>query len=468
MHSRSDQVQAHSFMTARVVSALVSAEPDAPSPPLRRTPLGFVIGLMVAILIVAGFAVYGILKPGGATAWTQPGKLIVENETGGQYVLADGILRPVQNFASAKLLLGEKMTVARTPSSSLAGVPRGTPIGIVGAPDALPANTPGRDLSWLTCATSTRDASGASHPVLKVTVGGAADVVAADEDQAVLVRSAGGGEYLVWRGTRMRLAAPWVAAVLGYDGLKALPVRDSWINAIPAGPDLAPVPVAGLGSPGPVLGGQPTKVGQVFQVDVVGRRPAFYLLTGSGLMQVNQTAAALALGNPGVATGGKARELAPAAMAAVAAVASPDTMANLPDEPPALMAFEDGQGPCVLAEPGAGDVRTTLVKATVDNGVVVGGPGLVRDEFTADRIEVKPGAGMLARTLPAPGTPGMGLYLVTDAGAKFPVPNEKAATALGYRVSDAVALPAELLSLLPTGPVLSPENAAGGGAPPAP
>ncbi|MGW5648623.1 type VII secretion protein EccB [Saccharopolyspora sp. NPDC003752] len=465
MHSRSDQVQAHSFMTARVVSALVQADPDAPNPPLRRTPLGYVIGLMIAILIVAGFALFGALGYGGALDWRQPGKLIVEKETGIRYLLStDGTLRPVLNYASARLL-GAK-DVARVPSSTLADVPRGTPIGIVGAPEALPGKAAGQDLSWLVCASTERDAAGAEHPALKVTVGGSADIAQDGGDRAALVRASDGTEYLVWRDKRMKLGAPWVAPVLGYDSSKALPVRDSWLNAMPAGPGLKPVTVPGLGSQGPNLGGQPAVIGQVFKVDVVGRPTTYHMLTRNGLMPLSQTAAQLALGNPD-SPAQNARDLPPAVMASSQVTPPPETMAQLPERPPSLVEV-DGDDPCVYTVPGAGDAESFLVSATSDNGVVVAGPGLTRDELTADRIEVKPGSGMLARTLPAPGVPGSGLYLVTDSGAKYPIPDEKAASALGFGLTDAVPVPAQLLSLLPTGPVLSPDKALGGDARSAP
>jgi hypothetical protein len=81
--------------------------------------------------------------------------------------------------------------------------------------------------------------------------------------------------------------------------------------------------------------------------------------------------------------------------------------------------------------------------------------GLADSGRVADAVQVAPRAGLLARTLPAPGAPGRGLYLVTEEGAKFPVASETAATALGYAVSSAVPVPADLLALLPTGPVLN-------------
>ncbi|SFS31207.1 type VII secretion protein EccB [Saccharopolyspora flava] len=468
MHSRSDQVQAHSFMAARVVSALVQAEPDAPDPPLRRTPLGYVIGLMLSMLIVAGFAVAGVLGFGGATDWSEPGKLIVEKETGSRYVLAsDGTLRPVLNYASARLLGANE--VAEVSRSTLSEVPRGTPIGIIGAPDGIPAgDAGGAGQAWVVCATTTRDAAGAPHPTVALHVGDATETEPAGPDEAVLVRSTSGDQYLVWRDKRMKLSAPWVAAVLGYDASTALPVRDAFINAMPAGPDLGPPQIPGAGQPGPALGGRPTRIGQIFSVSVVGRPQTLYMLTTGGLMPVNGTTAALAMGDPsgGGQTGPTA--LSPAAMASVGQVPSSPTMAQLPDKPPALLATDDTTAPCALTRPGPRGAQSALAIGPADGGVVVGGPGIDGDEFTADRIDVHPGAGALARTLPAPGVPGAGLYLVTDSGAKYPVPGQNAAEALGYRLTDAVPVPAHLLSLLPTGPVLAPERAAGGAAQAAP
>lgn len=459
MHSRSDQVQAHSFMTARVVSALVQADPDAPNPPLHRTPLGYVIGLLLATLIVAGFALFGALGYSGAAIdWRKPGKLIVEKETGSRYVLGtDGTLRPVRNYASA-LLLGAK-EVARVPGSTLADVPRGTPVGIVGAPEALPVNPAGQDVSWLVCATTERDAAGDEHPTLKVTVGGSAGISQDGKDRSALVRSTDGTEYLVWQGKRMKLGASWVAPALGYESSKALPVRDSWLNTIPAGPDLKPVPVPGLGSPATGPDGQQAVVGQIFEVDVLERPSTYHMLTRDGLMPLSQTAVRLALADPD-SPAQNVRDLSPAAMASSPVVRRPATMAQLPESPPSLVDSE--QDPCIHTVPGSGSTDSALVSSTGNQGVVVDGTELVCDELTADRIEVKPGSGMLARTLPAPGVPGSGLYLVTDSGAKYPVPGEEAVSALGFGLADAVPVRAQLLSLLPTGPVLSPDKAASG------
>ncbi|MBB5152474.1 type VII secretion protein EccB [Saccharopolyspora phatthalungensis] len=457
MHSRSDQVQAHSFMTARLVAALVRAEPDMATPPLRRTPVGMVIGFMLAVLIVAGFAVVSMIWPGGATQWTQPGTLVVEKETGTRYVLANGVLHPVYNLASARLLLGAKMTVASTPQASLAGVPRGTPIGIIGAPDSLP-DPQSAGGSWLVCAGSTMDQSGSTRPVLSLGIGSPADAPPIPDDRAVLVRVADGTDYLAWHGRRLKVTAPWVGRALGYSDNAAIRVRDAWVNALPAGPDLGALQVPGQGQPGPVLDGDPSSVGQVFVVDGVGVQDRYFVLTRDGLLPVTKTGAAMALGNPATAAaygGGKvtAKKLTSAALASATVLPAGDTMAEWPPAPPDLMT---DRKPCVRAVTSGHDISQSLVAMPKSwHAAPVDGPGLARTALTADRIAVQPGSGMLVRTMPAPGTDGAGLYLIAEPGAKFPVADEKSAEALGYSASSAIGVPASLLDLLPTGPVLS-------------
>ena len=51
--------------TARM--ALLAGEPDLPEPPTRRLVVSVFAGLMVGVLVVAGFGVWGLLSPGGAT-----------------------------------------------------------------------------------------------------------------------------------------------------------------------------------------------------------------------------------------------------------------------------------------------------------------------------------------------------------------------------------------------------------------
>lgn len=474
MHNRRDQVQAHTFMVGRLVSALMQGEPDLAVPPTRRTPLGLVIGLLLAAVAVGGLVVLAIIAPGGATGWRKPGTLVVEKQTGTRLVLIDGRLRPVSNFASARLLLGSKLTVDSVPAASLAGVPRGAAIGIVGAPDTLPDAAGPAGEPWLVCGTSTVDTAGAGRqPAVALRIGATAGTVPVPDQQAVLVRTPDGTRYLAWRDRRLRLVAPWVERALGFDDGAAVPVRDGWIDALPAGPDLAAPAVPGKGDPGPTFDGRPSRVGQVFVVHGIGVAPRFLQLSVDGLVPATATAAALAVGDPAAAAayGGQAPqplELSPAALGSATVLPAPGSQAQAPASPPSLVPSGAGSAtvPCVQAVPGADHPAVSLVTAPADAAgqSAVDGPALVRDTRTAELIAVRPGGGLLARTQPAAGLPGNGLYLVTEDGAKYPVASADAADALGEPVSSAVAVPADLLALLPTGPVLDRIGTGGGAA----
>jgi type VII secretion protein EccB len=474
VHSRRDQVQAHTFLVGRLVSALLQGEPDLAVPPTRRTPLGLVIGSLLAAVAVGGLALLAVLAPGGATGWRKPGTLIVEKQTGTRLVLLDGRLRPVLNYASGRLLLGSKLTVDSVPAASLAGVPRGAAVGILGAPDSLP--DPGRPGGgpWLVCGTSTADSSTAGRqPAVALRIGAAADTRPVPDRQAVLVRTPDGTRYLAWRDRRLRLAAPWVERALGLDDGAAVAVRDGWIDALPAGPDLGASPVPGRGRPGPVLDGRPSRVGQVFVVHGTGIASRFYQLSAGGLVPATATAAALTLGDPAAAESYRGQppqplELSPAALGSATVLPAPAWQAQAPPAPPSLVPGGLGSAtvPCVEAVPGTDRPAVSVVTAPADAAgeSTVDGPALVRDARTADLIAVRPGGGLLARTQPVPGVPGDGLYLVTEDGAKYPVASADAADALGQPVSSAVAVPADLLALLPTGPVLDRIGNGGGAA----
>lgn len=81
MPTRRDQLHAYRFLTRRALAALVTGEPDAVEPPMRRLTVTTMSGFMVAVLVAAGFAVYGVVKPSAGTSWKEPGAVVVERET---------------------------------------------------------------------------------------------------------------------------------------------------------------------------------------------------------------------------------------------------------------------------------------------------------------------------------------------------------------------------------------------------
>jgi type VII secretion protein EccB len=454
MKSRRDQVQAHAYVVSRLTAALVHAEPDAPESPLRRTGLGSFGGLMIGALLVAGFLVWGLISPASkATALTQ-GELIMVKETGARYVYADGALRPVPNWSSALLLMGGSTTMTAVSPAALAGVPQGQPLGIVGAPDSLPAASALNTGSWLACS----QVSGGA-PIVSLGIGARPKVAQIPAGDAVVV-AAPGAQYLLWHGQRLRIDAPWILDALGLNRAPVIATTQVWLNAVPAGPDLRPISVAGTGRPGPALGGLHTRVGQILLARNVGSPGELYVVTARGIAPVTSTQAAMLLTGPATAaaypdSAAAPIQVSPAAIAqAPAAGAGLADGAGVPSAPPGDYAPGGGADPCMdYAGPGTSAPRLVFTAPPPGTPPALGTPGVTASPQSADLISVVPDGGALVRPQAAPGVAGASLFLVTDAGVKFPVPSADVA-ALGYRVGQAAPLPAALLGLLPTGPAL--------------
>jgi hypothetical protein len=101
VQSRRDQAQAYGFVTRRLSAAVIGADPDGTDQPMRRLGRAAFLGVMVAVLAVAGVTVYGYVRPGHDTDWQRGGVLIVERDTSTRYLYSDGVLHPVLNYASA-------------------------------------------------------------------------------------------------------------------------------------------------------------------------------------------------------------------------------------------------------------------------------------------------------------------------------------------------------------------------------
>ncbi|MGH3740422.1 MAG: type VII secretion protein EccB, partial [Micromonosporaceae bacterium] len=249
MNSRRDQAQAQTYVLGRLNSALVIGDPEAQEGPHRRILVGVIAGLLVSALVVAGFVVYGLLWPGGATAWREPKTLVVEKETGSRYVLAGGALHPVRNYASAVLLLGADLTVARVSSASLRSTPRGMPVGIVGAPDSLPEPGALDRTAWSVCGMVDRDEDGERVPATTLAIRRSATGHRLTDQRGLLART-GDLTFLVWHGHRYELTADWIPEALGYDA-PPMEVEPGWLNQLATGPDIGPLDVPDRGDDGP-------------------------------------------------------------------------------------------------------------------------------------------------------------------------------------------------------------------------
>lgn len=438
MPSRSDQLHSYQFAVQRVVSAVAAHESNPSRPPGRRAGLAILAGVLAAALGLAGFAVWGLLQPGGSTKWRAGNAVIVEKESGAKFVYLDGVLHPVANFASAALIVGTSKTIS-VARRSLGGAQRGPLLGIPGAPDALPQR---RDLiggPWAVCG-----AVGAGRSTVVVGSVPAGDPLGAN---GALVSTPDGAVHLLWQGRRARIREPDTVLGMLVWGTP-VPVPSAVVNALAVAADIARVPIPGRGGRFASVPG--ARVGQVFLVD--GRQHAVAL--AEGLAPLTPFQAALVLGDP--ATVEQVGQTAPAALspgeyARLPRTAFPGRWEGLPSEVPRLAEVGTAASMCASSAP-SGDV---VVGSAPPRGAAVAGSstGLV------DEVRVPPGRGVLATASTAPGADAGVIYLVTDLGVRHPLASADVLPVLGYAGVRTVAVPAEILALLPTGPGLHPQAA---------
>ncbi|TDQ44660.1 type VII secretion protein EccB [Actinorugispora endophytica] len=467
MQSRRDRVQAHNFMVGRLGTAMLEGDPNAVDAPMRRTRNGNFIGLAIAALVCVGFLVFGLIFPGGASTWRQEGTLIVEKETGATYLYSSGMLRPVANFTSAKLIQGDQLTVRSVSAKSLEGVPAGGPVGIPGAPDSLPsAENLGSEV-WRLCAVPPTD-DFPPRVSLTVSVEPRADLL--PRDLGVLVSSPDGEHHLLWHDTRLRLDSGGGALeALGYGTSPVLEVTDSFLDSVPAGPDLAAPEIAGLGEDGPVLAGRSTAVGQVFVVSGQEQAEQHYVLARDGLAPLTSTESRLLLAHPGVretAYGGATPapvELTAAdiqGQLAPADEAQPSGDSPLPANPPELFSVDLATSCLQLAEDGRLELALQPVDA-ISAWPVQEIPAIAPGCPTPELMGIPAGGGGLVEASPIGGSAtAPTYYLVTDTAAKYPVTDAETVAVLGFDAASATPVPTSILRLIPTGPLLNPAMAA--------
>ena len=455
MGSRGDQLHAYRFLRRRVITALMAGLPNSRDFPLRRlVPTAFA-GTMIAAVLLGGSAVLGVLNPGHTSDWKTSSSLIIERETGTRYVYFAGALHPMLNYASARLYLGDAAATPHLVSrSALAGVPRTTPQGIPGAPDALPSSGDLVTGPWSVCVGSgglVTELAG-SPPGGTAFAGSQGSVVAADQHS---------DEYLVWNGQRLRITDPGVLAPLGVTDPRPRIVGASWLNTVPAGSDLSFPVIPGRGAAGPTVAGHALRVGQLVVVRFTVQTQYAVVLSG-GLAPITPIVAALVQADPHFSAAYPTGRAAPVELA-------PDEYSQATGHPELAGAGAYPTSPVVsvggkdadvtlcstLTNPGSGAVSVSIVDGSLpERGRVVVATGAPSTPL-ADRVVVPAGHGALVREIPNPGVTSGTLFLVTDDGVRYPIDSPDAAQSIGYGDVTAVGLPPGFLESLPIGPTLS-------------
>ncbi|GIH45195.1 type VII secretion protein EccB [Microbispora rosea] len=463
MQTRKDLYQAYRLMQQRLGQALLQGEPDVAESPMRRHTIATFCGILLSVLLLAVFGIWGVIKPGGATKLTEPGQLLVEQDTGATYVYSqqERVLLPTANYVSARLLLDTAdVTVRDVSAASLAELPRGPLVGIPGAPDSLPPKDKLVRGPWSVCVVDGPDATGAPRPY--VTLVGGLDVGGRPLGGGAMVVDDGRQKWVVWGDRRMRASSSAVSA------LNAQPrkVPATWLNALPEGPDFSGPKVPNLGRKvrGPD-GAVTAAVGQVFTVPGIGGAPArWYVLLSDGLAPISLTQATLLLSDPAIKAAYGRRPRQPVQIDAATANASlskqPSVLGGgMPETMPTVVSPASTSPLCaVYAGTRGGSTRATL---TVGASITIPTPRTPGSQETFDQVLLPPGSAAVAGLLPGEGQLGSitNYFLVTDQGRRFAVASAALLPKLGYDASDATPVPAHLLHLIPEGPALDPAAA---------
>lgn len=459
MASRSDQLHSHQFMLQRVVGALATRDSDPVSSPMRRIGGALFAGVMLAVVALAAVGAYGVINPGGDNSWRDGASVIVEKESGARFVYRDGVLHPMANYASALLALGAAQpATVRVTRASLAGVPRGAPWGIPGAPDLLPRAVDLITSPWTVCsratvataATTTTAGAGVESVLLIGAEPGAGHSTLAD--RAVLAVDQANDLHLIWHGRRYPIRdRALVLAAFGWTSQPPTKIATALLNVLAPGSDLVAVSIPGRGEPSAVAD---ARVGQVFVVQTQAGAKEYAVALADGLAAITQVQADLILSDPAHAGTDAPVELSQAAFGAApkTSALTPTGDAAPPATTPELARTPAAGGVCAgFGVGGIGEVTVAPSLAPVVGEVAAAGG--------VDRVLVAPGRGAVVEALATPTAPSGALSVITDLGVRYPVPTSDVLTMLGYSGVTPQRLPAALVALLPIGHSLDPAAA---------
>ena len=105
MASTKEQAEAYNYEGRRQATSLMTGRDEARTDPRRRINRVTVGGVLIGILVMAGFGIAGFLGAGRGPALPESGAVLVAG-SGDRYVIVDGRLHPALNLASALLVGG--------------------------------------------------------------------------------------------------------------------------------------------------------------------------------------------------------------------------------------------------------------------------------------------------------------------------------------------------------------------------
>ena len=464
-----EQVSAWRFLRHRISVGIGRRNVRLVHDPSKNSAASLLVGFVASVAIVGVCAIVAFIKPIGQIGKSE---YVEARGGGGMYVEVGGVMHPVLNKASARLITGQPNDPTLVPMSEILKAPVGPILGIQGAPDDLTVRTPG-DTGWALC---DRLGSQGSQVVPKVTVidgladlGGWAHTI--DSPQVALMTYAG-ATFLVTDGHRSEidLADKPVTLALGLPVGNLHPVAMSRALYEALTPT-APVRVPAIPTPGgPVsysTADLPLVSGSVMRVSDVTGDPQFFVALPAGVQRVPQTVATMII-NAAVVPGAQVIQAKSAALTGAPQAVGfdisvyPRGLVQLLDkaaEPVTCVTWRKTNGE-PQAQVSTISGRRLPIPVGDERRVV---PFISAGVNTANQVYVSPGSANFVQVtgVQPDSVRGESLWFIGNNGVRFGVPStggggeDQSRQALGLKADTPTPAPWSVIKWLPAGPALS-------------
>ncbi len=452
MATRKDLLKAQAFTSRRMVASFINRDPDDPTPPLRRVGMASFVSVMLGIVLVAGYTLMGLIRPGSNPGWRTEGVVISDTESGALFTYdeANQVLVPMADAASARLVAagteGGTPRTTNVKTDALAGVPQGQLMGITSAPRQLPSpkNMAAHPLKM--CSTKP-DLGGERFVTLEF-----GSTAPATSGFAFVAQHSDRSEYVIFGGKKHRLwTDPTNSGLIMVPDLPRVPVGNAWIAAMPEGLPIVPLDIRGLGDDNGrwIAGMSRGDVGVAPSSNDDGR-DQYFVQTEEGIVRISYLDADAIIQKYFQGSTDRIRTLGPQDFKGL-------DRFSLPDRSTPGVPLDRPVGPPRDAAVEQQAICATWTSASPDTPAISFGdatPELppnfrvsVGNAF--DYIAMDPLSGALLRHAGSKASE-TATFLVAD-GRKYGIPDVNSRRALGYGDVALVPVPGGLLSQLPDG-----------------
>lgn len=453
MATRKDLLKAHSFTSRRMIASFINRDPDDPTPPLRRVGMASFVSVLLGIVLVAGYVLIALIRPGANPSWNKEGVVISDTQSGALFVYsAEGdILQPMADAASARLFAAgpeaegmPQLTTVKT--TTLRGIEQAPMQGIEGAPRQLPDPEDMTAYPVKMCSTAP-DLADQRYVTLEF--GAAAP---ASDGFAFVAQHSDRSEYVIFGGKKHRLwSDPAGSGAVMLPDLPRVPVGNSWIAAMPEGLPIVPLDIEGFGDDNGrwIAGMSRGDVGRA-PADAGDAQDQYFVQTAEGIVRISYLDADALVQKYYQGSRDQIRTLGPQDWKGLDRFSLPD--ARTPDVP-----WDRPSGPGQEINLDDESVCATWTADNPDVPVISHGddtPTLPTEKSVDvgnafDLIDIDSLDGALLRH---DGTDAddAATFLVTG-GLKYGIPDVVSRKALGYGEVTTVPVPGGLLSQIPDG-----------------